>query len=72
MAKPWWKSKTFWFNVLMAVAAVAAQLRPIIDDLVAAGYDADWVAPVRAAIAFATIIGNMILRAVTTGPVTLR
>ena len=72
MGKPWWRSKTYWFNVLMACMAVAAELAPIIDQLVAAGYDADWVGPLRAGIAFLTIIGNMVLRAVTTGPVTLR
>lgn len=72
MGKPWWKSKTYWFNALMALMAVAAELAPIIDQLVAAGYDAEWVAPARAGIAFLTIIGNMVLRAITTEPVTLR
>ncbi|SFQ52611.1 hypothetical protein [Donghicola eburneus] len=72
MGKPWWRSKTYWFNALMALMAVIAELTPIIDHLVAAGYDAEWVAPLRAGIAFVTVIGNMILRAITTEPVTLR
>ncbi|HGG04717.1 MAG TPA: hypothetical protein ENK28_04610 [Aliiroseovarius sp.] len=72
MGKPWWKSKTYWFNALMAVLVVASELAPIIDQLVVAGYDAGWVAPLRAGIAVATIFGNMILRAITTEPVTLR
>lgn len=72
MGKPFWRSRTYWFNALMALLAVAAELAPIIDQLVAAGYEAEWVAPVRAGIAFVTIIGNMILRAITTEPVTLR
>lgn len=72
MTKPFWKSKTYWFNALMALLALLAELAPIVDQLIAAGYDAKWLAAARAAIAFVTIIGNLILRAVTTGPVSFR
>lgn len=72
MAKPVWKSKTIIFNSIMGLVTVATELAPIIDQLVAAGYDADWVAPLRAGIAMVTIVGNVVLRSITTEPVTLR
>ena len=60
--KPFWRSKTFWFNVLAFVVAVAA----------AFGYTgelpADWQALVPAAVA----IINIILRFITREPVRLR
>ncbi|MFW2541592.1 hypothetical protein ACN2XU_03040 [Primorskyibacter sp. 2E107] len=72
MGKVWWRSKTVWFNVLMAVVAFADELTPLIDQLVASGYEAEWIAPVRSGIALITIVGNMILRALTNEPVRLR
>jgi len=71
MGKVWWKSKTYWFNFLTALVALANELAPVFDTLDGAGYDNQTVATVRAGVAFASIVGNMILRAMTVEPVRL-
>jgi hypothetical protein len=53
-AKPWWKSRTVWFNVASAIVTLAAA--PI------------GLSPATAAIV--TAVGNVVLRTTTSGPVT--
>lgn len=72
MAKRITKSKTFWFNMLVCVVGVAVELTPVIDQLVAAGFDAPWITAARSWLLFAGVIGNWLLRMVTTSPVTWR
>ncbi|AVO37380.1 hypothetical protein [Pukyongiella litopenaei] len=72
MSKVWWKSKTLWFNIVSAALAVLNELAPVLEHLAHGGYDEQTVASVRAIIALALIIGNSVLRLLTTESVTLR
>jgi hypothetical protein len=55
--KPWWKSRTLWFNALMAgTTAAEASLGPL-QHLIG-----EWAYP---AIAFGITVGNAVLRVVT-------
>lgn len=58
--KPWWKSKTIWFNVLMALAAILTE----IEQLLAMGlFDTpEWASELI--ILFSAII-NIFLRTIT-------
>ncbi len=59
--KPRWKSKTYWFNAIIGAAALAEQhinlLKPMLGD------------KVYGLALFVLIIGNFILREMTTQPV---
>lgn len=71
MPKPWWRSKTYWFNICTGMVALANEMAPVLEHLAAAGYDTEFVSATRAGIALASIGGNLILRAFTVDPVRL-
>lgn len=59
-SKPWWKSKTIWFNALATVAGgveVVAQNLPVLQAVLPPG--------TGAALAVAVPVVNVVLRAVT-------
>jgi len=56
--KKWWSSRTIWVNVLTAVGTVGAQLADVLP--------AEWGAKLLAGLA----IVNVVLRAITTKPIT--
>lgn len=72
MGKPFWKSKTLAFNALTGILGAANELAPILDQLVAVGYAAEWVPQVRAWLFLVNMVGNSALRLVTDKPVTLK
>jgi|GEM_PF-3059095 len=72
MLKPFWQSKTIWFNLLTGLVACANELAPVVDQLAMAGWGDDRVAMARSAVMVTTIIGNLILRPMTNAGVTLR
>jgi len=51
--KPFWTSKTFWFNVIMFIVLFAEQMPAILPNL------PEWA---TAAVAFVLLAGNLILR----------
>lgn len=63
-----WQSKIFWYNAIMGVLAVCAELTPILDIL----GTSDTAEMIRNAVIFVTVFGNIALRFVTSSAVTLR
>lgn len=63
-AKPWWQSRTLWFNALCAALA-AAELGLGALQTVLPGEPYAWLS-------FAIVVGNAVLRALTTQPLALR
>lgn len=63
-AKPWWASRTLWFNLLVAVAAAAEAGFGVLQPLL----------PVNAfaALTFLLTVGNAALRVLTTSSLVLR
>lgn len=57
-AKPWWKSRTLWFNALVAGAAAAEANFQLLQPLLPAN--------VYQLLTFALVVGNALLRLVTT------
>ena len=57
MIKPWWKSKTLWFNALCLVLAAAEAQLSVLKDVLPGG--------VYAWLAFAMPVGNAVLRFLT-------
>ncbi len=68
-AKPWWTSKTYWFNALMAALAVANEILVALDGLSQAGVDHPLIDSIRTGLMLAVVIGNIVLRTITTTPV---
>jgi len=68
-AKPWWRSRTNWFNATTAILAGVNELMPILAQLAVMGWSSDLVAQVRGILVLVNIVGNLILRRLTTGPV---
>lgn len=58
--KPWWKSKTIWFNVLMAVSAVLTEVESWLADSVF--NTPEWATELI--ILFAAVV-NIVLRMIT-------
>jgi hypothetical protein len=71
MGKPFWKSKTLAFNSFMALLTLLIELGPIFDQLAEAGIQHPVLETDRMWISVATLIGNVILRTVTSEPVRL-
>lgn len=61
MDKKFYKSKTFWFNILAFIVAVAAQF----------GYEADLSADLAAFVLPVVFLINLVLRFVTKEPIRL-
>uniref|UniRef100_A0A6M3XEU6 Holin n=1 Tax=viral metagenome TaxID=1070528 RepID=A0A6M3XEU6_9ZZZZ len=61
-SKPWYTSKTLWFNVLAFIAAVVASF----------GYSGQLPAEWEQYVGVAVALANILLRLVTKQPVTLR
>ena len=59
MAKSIWTSKTFWFNILTGGLALVDQLSPMLPE------------NLRGAIPTIVMVGNILLRFVTTQPVSI-
>ncbi len=74
--KPFWQSKTHWFNAFIALITGLVNFLPqaaeLVGSLGAMGADPALMAKLNGFIVVAGIIGNMILRAVTSSAVTLR
>lgn len=58
-SKKWWQSKTLWFNIIGLVLALAGELSK--------AFPSGQVAQISA---FVLTIGNIILRLITTQPIT--
>jgi hypothetical protein len=58
--KPIWQSKTFWFNIVMAVVTMSDH---------ASAFGAVMPAEVGEALPYVVMVGNLILRVLTVGPV---
>lgn len=71
MGKPIWKSKTAWFNLVSALLALCTELQPLLHNLEALGLTADAADTVRNYIMAANIVGNFVLRIITSEPVRL-
>ena len=56
--KQWWKSKTLWFNALVAAATAAEASLSLLQPVLGAG--------TYPSIAFALALGNAVLRVMTT------
>jgi hypothetical protein len=63
-AKPWWRSKTVWFNLLSAFAVAAEAAFSLLQPLLAQN--------TYAVISFAIVAGNIVLRKLTHQPLALR
>jgi lysozyme family protein len=62
-SKPWYKSKTVWFNILSIGGAILGGLLGVMPTV------QPFLTPMSYAIAMAVIgAGNIVLRAITTGP----
>lgn len=72
MAKPWWLSKTMWFNFVMALVTFANEMLPLLDHIAQLGAPAEHVAITRTVLTMVVIIGNSILRTVTSKPLAVR
>ncbi|MEQ5872918.1 hypothetical protein J4E08_24070 [Sagittula sp. NFXS13] len=66
-----YKSKTLAFNLLVGLIGVANEVAPLLDQLIAGGFHADWVPAVRAGLLLVSVVGNAVLRAFTSERVTL-
>lgn len=66
-AKVWYKSKTMWFNLGTILVAVTAELTPLLGFL-----SEETATVVTPLVLIAAAVGNIILRSVTTQPVTAR
>lgn len=64
-AKPWWKSKTMWANIAIGVAAAVTELAPLADVM-----QPEQAASFRSVLLVVGVLANLLLRIVTTGPVT--
>lgn len=64
-SKPWWKSKTIWYNVAITLVATANEMAPVVDIL-----DPTVADTIRPFLIMALAVGNTVLRVVTTKPVT--
>lgn len=62
--KPWWKSKTLWFNILVAALLAVEMNLPNLQDFIEPEQYAYLLGAVN--------LINVVLRAVTKAPVTLR
>lgn len=62
--KPWWRSKTVWFNIGTGLLAVAAEFAAVVDVL-----PDEWQAQARLGISLLIMAGNVILRFATHEPV---
>lgn len=66
-SKPWYRSKTVWFNILSIGGAILGGVVGLLPTLEM------FIPPVAYAITlFALGVGNIILRAITTGPINWR
>ncbi|WP_171178643.1 hypothetical protein [Ruegeria sp. HKCCD8929] len=70
--KPWWLSKTLWFNALMAIVTFAVEVLPLLDQLVALGLAPEIAAKARVGLTVVTLVGNAILRSVTSKALSLK
>lgn len=59
-SKPWWKSKTQWVNILSTIAGIGATLGVI-----------PALGPVAGGALAVSGVANIILRSITTQPITL-
>lgn len=64
LSKPWYKSKTIIFNAVMTVMLAAEASFGMLE----AALPANWFG----IISFALTMGNVVLRVITTGPVTAK
>lgn len=62
--KPWWASRTIWFNVALVMSAIGAEFAALADLL-----PQEWQEPVRLALVAMSAIGNMLLRVMTAQPI---
>lgn len=65
--KPWYKSKTIWFNVATAIVATGNEMMPVLGVL-----DSATAETVRPFLVIGLAVGNTMLRVVTETKVTLR
>jgi hypothetical protein len=63
-AKPWYASRTIWFNGVAGVVAAAESSMGMLQPVLGAN--------AYAALTFIVLVGNALLRAVTTQPITVR
>lgn len=61
--KLWYQSKTVWFNIGTILVVVAAELTPLLGL-----FDAQTEAALTPLVLLAAAVGNILLRAVTTKP----
>lgn len=72
MGKPWWLSKTLWFNFLMALVTFANEMLPLLEHFTVLGVSEDYTAIARTALTVIILVGNAILRVVTDKPLATR
>lgn len=63
-SKPWYKSKTIWYNVALGLVAAGNELAPLLDLM-----DPEPASVLRPLLIVALAVGNTILRIITTKPV---
>ena len=72
MAKPWWLSKTLWFNFVMALVTFSVEMLPLLDHFAALGLPSEYEAVARTVLMVVVLVGNAILRTVTDKPLAAR
>ncbi|WP_300067751.1 hypothetical protein [uncultured Ruegeria sp.] len=72
MAKPWWLSKTIWFNSLMAMVTFAVEILPLLDQFSALGLSQEHEAVARTVLTVVVLVGNALLRTITERPLSIR
>jgi membrane protein CcdC involved in cytochrome C biogenesis len=72
MAKPWFLSKTIWFNFIMGLVAFAVEIINLLEHFEVLGAPAEYVALARTILTVVILIGNAILRVITKEPLALR
>lgn len=71
-AKPFWRSKTIWFNFFMGLVAFAGEMINLLTQFEVLGVPPEWIAIARTVLTVIILVGNVILRVITREPLALR
>lgn len=72
MSKPFWKSKTLWFNLLMAIVTIATEVMQVLDQAATLGFSDAVIDQVQVILTVIVIVGGTFLRLITDSAVTLK